>query len=159
MLQAPLFDGLSLDPFSLQQDGLATPEVDVGGGEIVQALVIAPVVVVIDEGCDLGFEIARQEVVLQQDSVLQRLVPALDLALGLGMARCTPGVIHVAILKSFRLRHHGAFHVSDNMDYQTGIWIEQSCPPKAPALLKSAQVGRDSRENIVILDGGLRKFP
>ena len=31
MLQAPVFDGLSLDPFSLQQDGLAAPEVDVGG--------------------------------------------------------------------------------------------------------------------------------
>ena len=93
MLQAPLFDGLSFDPFSLQQDGLATPEVDVGGGEIVQALVIAPVVVVIDEGCDLGFEIARQEVVLQQDSVLQRLVPAFNLALGLRMVRCATGVM------------------------------------------------------------------
>ena len=49
MLQAPLFDGFSLDAFSLQQDGLTTPEVDIGGGEIVQALVIAPMVVVIDE--------------------------------------------------------------------------------------------------------------
>tara|TARA_R110002111_G_scaffold39106_2_gene74001 strand:- start:12 stop:200 length:189 start_codon:yes stop_codon:yes gene_type:complete len=36
-------------------------------------------VVVTDEGFDLGFEIARQEVVLQQDAVLQSLVPALDL--------------------------------------------------------------------------------
>ncbi len=59
MLQAPLFDGLSFDPFSVQQDGLATPEVDIGGGEIVQALVIAPMVVMIDEGRDLAFEIAR----------------------------------------------------------------------------------------------------
>ncbi len=83
MLQAPLFDGLSLDPFSLQQDGLAASEVDVSGREIVEALVIAHVVVALDEGLDLGFEIARQEVVLQQDAVLQRLVPALDLALGL----------------------------------------------------------------------------
>ena len=41
MQQAPLFDGLSLDPFSLQQDGLAASEVDVGGREIVEALVIA----------------------------------------------------------------------------------------------------------------------
>ena len=101
MLQAPLFDGLSLDPFSLQQDGLAASEVDVGGGEIVEALVIAAVVVVLDEGRDLGFEIARQEVVLQQDAVLQRLVPALDLALGLRMARCTADVIDVLILKPF----------------------------------------------------------
>ena len=85
MLQAPLFDGLSLDPFSLQQDGLAAPEVDVGGGKIVEALVVASMVVVLDEGGDLGFEIARQEIVFEQDAVLQCLMPALDLALRLGM--------------------------------------------------------------------------
>ena len=50
---------------------------------------IARVVVALDEGLDLGFEIAWQEVVLQQDAVLERLVPAFDLALGLGMVRCT----------------------------------------------------------------------
>ena len=54
MLQAPLFDGLSLDPFSLQQDGLAAPEVDVGGREIVETLMIAHVVVALDEGLDLA---------------------------------------------------------------------------------------------------------
>ncbi len=56
-------------------------EVDVGWGEIIEALVIAPMVIEVDEGRDLGFEIAGQEVVLQQDAVLERLVPALDLAL------------------------------------------------------------------------------
>ena len=76
----------SLDPFSLQQNGLATSEVDVGRGEIVEALVIAPVVVVLDEGGDLGFEVTRQELVFQQDAVLQGLMPAFDLALGLGVA-------------------------------------------------------------------------
>ena len=60
---------------------------------------ISPVIVAVDEGCDLGFEIARQEVVLQQDSVLERLVPALDLALGLRVARRAAGVIDVAILQ------------------------------------------------------------
>jgi hypothetical protein len=70
MLQAPLFDGLSLDPFSLQQNGLPAPEVDVGGGEVVEALVLAPVIVVLDEGRDLGFEIAGQEVALQEDALL-----------------------------------------------------------------------------------------
>jgi hypothetical protein len=44
----------------------------------------AAVVVVIDEGADLPFEVSRQEVVFQQDAVLQGLVPAFDLALGLG---------------------------------------------------------------------------
>ena len=42
-------------------------------------------VVVLDEGFDLGFEIAGQEVVFEQDAVLEGLVPALDLALGLRM--------------------------------------------------------------------------
>lgn len=84
MSQAPLFDGLSLDPLSLQQDGLAASEVDVGRGEIVEAFVVAPVIVVLDEGGDLPVEIARQEVVFEQNAVLQRLMPALDLALGLG---------------------------------------------------------------------------
>ena len=39
-----------------------------------------------------GLEIARQIVVLEQDAVLQRLVPALDLALGLGMEGSAPDV-------------------------------------------------------------------
>ena len=51
------------------------------------ALMVAAVIVVLDEGSDLGLEIAGQVVVLEQDAVLQGLVPALDLALGLGMDR------------------------------------------------------------------------
>ena len=95
MVQAPQFDGLSLDPLSLQQNGLAAPEVDVGGREIVEALVIAPMIVVLDEGCDLGFEIAWQEVVFEQDAVLHRLVPAFDLALGLGVTGRSAGMLQV----------------------------------------------------------------
>jgi len=37
-------------------------------------------IAVIDEDFDLGFEITRQEVVLQQDAVLQGLVPSLTSA-------------------------------------------------------------------------------
>ena len=44
--QPTVLDGLAFDPFSFQQDGLTAPEVDVGRGEIVDALVTAPVVVV-----------------------------------------------------------------------------------------------------------------
>ena len=40
-------------------------EVDVGGGEIVDALVVATVVVIGDEGFDVGFEITREVVVFQ----------------------------------------------------------------------------------------------
>ena len=66
MLQAPVLDGLSFDPFPFQQDGLAAPEVDIGGREVIQALVVAPVVVVLDESAELGFEITGQIIVLQQ---------------------------------------------------------------------------------------------
>ena len=63
---------------------------------------VALVVVLIDEGFDLGFEIARQEVVLEQDAVLQDLVPTLDLALGLRVTWRTAGVLHTLVLHPFR---------------------------------------------------------
>ncbi len=55
MLQASLFDGLSFDPFSVQQDGLPPSEVDVSRGQVAQALVIALMIVVGDEGPSLAF--------------------------------------------------------------------------------------------------------
>jgi len=58
VLQAASSNGLSLDPFSIGQDGWAASEVNVGRGEIVDALVVAAMVVVIDKGRDLGFEVA-----------------------------------------------------------------------------------------------------
>ena len=69
--QPTVLDGLAFDPFSFQQDGLTAPEVNVGRGEIVDALVTAPVVVVRDEYIDLSFEIAGQIIVLEQDAVLE----------------------------------------------------------------------------------------
>ena len=54
MLQAAILDCGSFDPFSFQQDGLGASEVDVSRGEIAQALVIAAMVVVVDEPVDLG---------------------------------------------------------------------------------------------------------
>ena len=68
VLQAPMFDGLSLDPLPLFDDGWCPAEVGVGGRHVVQALVVTLVVVVLDECLDLGFEVAGQEVVLQQDA-------------------------------------------------------------------------------------------
>ena len=47
---------------------------------------VAPVIVVLDEARDLGFEIARQVIVLEQNTVLERKVPSFDLALRLRMA-------------------------------------------------------------------------
>ena len=55
--------------------------------QVADALVISQVIVVGDEGRDLGFEIARQVIVFEQDAVLERLMPALDLALGHRMIR------------------------------------------------------------------------
>ena len=99
--QASVLDGLSFDPFSFQQNGLAAPEVDVGRGEVGDGLVVSQVVVVGDEGGDLGFEIAGQIVVLQQDPVLERLMPALDLALGLRMEGGASAMADALILEPF----------------------------------------------------------
>ena len=35
MLQSSLFDGVAFDPFSFEEDGLASAEVDVGRGQVV----------------------------------------------------------------------------------------------------------------------------
>ena len=99
MLQASGYDGVAFDPFSFQQDGLATPEVDVGWGEVTDALVVPEMIVVGDEVADLLLEITGQVVVLEQDTVLERLVPALNLALCLGMKRGTPDMVHALLLK------------------------------------------------------------
>ena len=94
MLQASVCDSCTLDAFSLGQDCLGPAEVDVGRGQIVDALMIADVVVVFDEGVNLPFEIAGQVVVVEQNAVLQGLMPALDLSLSLGMIRCPAHVLH-----------------------------------------------------------------
>jgi len=99
VLQAPLLNGLPFDPFSFHQDGLAAPVIDIGGREIAQALVIALLVVVLDEGLDLSLEVARQVIVLQQDPVLEGLVPSLDLALGLGVIRRPTDMLHISLVE------------------------------------------------------------
>ncbi len=101
MDQAALPDGLVFDAFAVAQDGLGTAEVDIGRGQVAQALVVAPVVVVGDEGLDLGLEVAGQVVVFKQDAVLQRLVPVLDLALGLRMAGRATDMFHGVVGEPF----------------------------------------------------------
>ena len=103
--QAAIGDCLSFDPFPFDQNGLAPSEVDVGWRQIADAFVIAQVIVVNDEGLDLGFEIARQVIVLEQDTVLERLMPALDLALGHRMIRRATDVLHVLAVEPFRQVH------------------------------------------------------
>ena len=102
MLQAAVLDCVAFDPFSFQQDGLPASEVDVGGRKVFQALVIALVIVVFDEPADAGVEITRQIVVLQQDAVLQRLMPAFDLALCLRMIGRATNMCHILLVEPFR---------------------------------------------------------
>ncbi len=59
MVQAAVLDGQFLDLLSPFNDGRVTPEVGVGRRDVIQALVVAVIVVVIDEGADLVFEVAR----------------------------------------------------------------------------------------------------
>ena len=67
MLQATVCDCLALDPFAFEEDGLSAPEVDVSWGKIVEALVIAGMVVMSHESRDLTLEIAGQIIVLEQE--------------------------------------------------------------------------------------------
>ncbi len=81
VLQAPPSDRLLLDPLPRQQNGRTAPDIHIGRGKIVQAFVAALMVVVRHKGRNLDLQVAGQEVVLQQDAVLQRLMSALDPAL------------------------------------------------------------------------------
>ena len=56
MLQAPMFDGLSLDPFALIEDGSRPSEVGIGRRHVAQRFVVTLVVVMLDEGLDLPFD-------------------------------------------------------------------------------------------------------
>jgi hypothetical protein len=57
---AALVDGSSLDLLSHVDDALATSEVNVGRREVVEALVVAAVIVVIDEVGDGTLQLTRQ---------------------------------------------------------------------------------------------------
>jgi hypothetical protein len=124
MLPASVGDGLSLDPLSFCEDAGAAPEVDVGWGEIVDALVVTAAVVVVDESGYLGFEIARKEVVFQQDAVLEGLVPTLDLALGHWMIGRAAQAFDLAVGEPWR----------DHLRYswsrcRTAAWVDQPAWP------------------------------
>src|ERR1700692_643962 len=99
MLQATVCDCLALDRFAFEEDGLSASEVDVSRGKIVEALMIAGVDVMRHEGGDLAFEIAGQVGVLKQDAVLERLMPALDLSLGLRVIRGAADMLHLLAIQ------------------------------------------------------------
>jgi len=53
MLQAAISDGHALDPVALSEDSCGAVEADVSRRHIVEALVVAGLIVVADEGRDL----------------------------------------------------------------------------------------------------------
>jgi hypothetical protein len=58
VVQAAVLDGQFLDLLPPFDDGGMTPEVNIGWRDVSNALVVAVIVVMVDEGADLVFEIA-----------------------------------------------------------------------------------------------------
>ena len=101
MLQAALLDCLFLDRFPFSENVFVTPEVDVRGSDVVQALVIAVIVVVIDKDTNLLLQVAWQVVVFQENTVLHGLVPSFDLTLSLRMEWSAANVFHFLLFHPF----------------------------------------------------------
>ena len=60
MKQAALFDGFAFDPFSLLDDRFSPSETGIGRSHVFEVLVVALMVVMLDERFDLRFEITGQ---------------------------------------------------------------------------------------------------
>ena len=58
IVQTAFRDGLSFDPFSVGEYCLPVPKVDIGWGQVFQALMVALMVVVLDERLALLFKSA-----------------------------------------------------------------------------------------------------
>ena len=56
---------------------MAASGVDIGRGQVLQALMIALMIVVADKRIDLRFQVTGQEIVLEQDAVFECLMPTL----------------------------------------------------------------------------------
>ena len=83
MVRAAVLDGLQSDAPLFGEDGFAATEVDIRRCEVADGLVVAVVVVPVDESGESRFRFALEEVVFQKDVVLEGLVPAFDFAMGL----------------------------------------------------------------------------
>ena len=99
--QASVLDSLLFYFFALQENCLPPSEVYVGWREVLQALVISLVIIIGDEGLDLIFKIARKKVIFEEDTVLQGLMPALNLSLCLWVAGCAMDVFDLLFIQPF----------------------------------------------------------
>jgi hypothetical protein len=97
MQRAALLDGPCFDLLSLSEDSLGPAEVDVSRCEVSEALVVALMILVLDEAGDGLLQRTVQVVVLEKNAVLQSLVPAFDLALGWGMVRGATDMVHALL--------------------------------------------------------------
>ena len=87
--------GLSgIDLLSAFEDGFGLAKVDVGGCQVSEALVVAAVVVMIDEVADGMLEGSKHAIIFQQDAVFQGLTPSLNFALCLWVVWGGANVIH-----------------------------------------------------------------
>ena len=102
MVQAAVLDGQFFDPVPPFDDGDVAAELGVDGRDVAEALVLAVVVIVLDESADLAFKVPRQIIVFQQDAVLQRLMPAPDLALCLRVVRRATDMLHGVVFEPVR---------------------------------------------------------
>lgn len=84
----------ALDAFAPQQDGLPPTELDIDQGQVVQFLVIAPVIIVLDKRRATSLKRAWQVVIFHWDAVLHGLVPAFDLALRLWIGWRPAGMLN-----------------------------------------------------------------
>lgn len=126
MAQARLEHGFAFDPLSLFRDLLIAPEVDIGGRKFSEALVVAFVVVIVDEGDNLPFQVPGQEVMLEQDAVLHGLMSSFDLALGLWVVRGATHMLHALFFDAIRqvasnIRHTVVAEQSGLGDHSCGV--------------------------------------
>ena len=63
---------------------------------------VTVMIVVLDKGFDLSLKVPWQEVVLQQNAVLESLMPPLDFTLGLRMIRCPAHMAHAIVFDVIR---------------------------------------------------------
>ena len=95
----PLQGAFTFDLIAFFEDGDVPSREDALRREVVQAFMVPPCVVVVDEVPELPFKVTRQVVVFEQDAVFERAVPALDLALRLRMIRLAARVRNVVVLQ------------------------------------------------------------
>ena len=99
MVQAAVLDCVFFDTFSPFLDSCIPSEVDIVGRYITDIFVIALVILILDESCDLVFQMPWQVIVFQQDTVLQGLMPTFNLALGLGMVWRATDMVHALVFQ------------------------------------------------------------